>query len=305
MVTFVPPSEIFQIPPQSATERMAQGGYSLDGFEKLTRSESGGMLSHYAGHPFPRKGMIYPEGVLANNQVKRITLALFMPLAGRELIFAAAGLLLTPWRWKIRVLERVLLSFNRLADSIYLSCTRVPYFKKAYYCEFSKAVWEFVYYFLTQLGVSAEVAERTGLIIATLFEFDDAYKVRVQDLCNETSADALLRNPRQELSRLFALYCERDPHHEEVHAGGRILAAGKLLSAALLIPKIKRAFKDALLHVKFSDLQMDESDYYWALPRQDYMVGGRPFEERFNEHVSIVAQHLRETTGEDVTLEWG
>jgi hypothetical protein len=183
---FVPPSRVFQIPPQGARQRHEQGTYEIPGFLYPGRSKTGGMVSYFQGHPYPRKGFVYAEAVMAVAKVKRATLALFQPFTDIK-------------KGIIGFLESYLKNYIRLADILFADCERIPYLKYEYYCEFSKATWDFTFLFLRNLGISFDTSYKVGLILATLFENDDAYKVRPQDLLSESSKEKLLKNPRKEV----------------------------------------------------------------------------------------------------------
>lgn len=112
--------------------------------------------------------------------------------------------------------------------------------------------------------------------IAHVFEYDGAYRFRLQDLASETTKEALIQRPYREVKRLLKLNKERD---REI-VSSKIGKYGSFVALALLIPPIRRRFRDALTTCNFSHLQFDENDRYWACQKYDYNYFGKSFKER-------------------------
>ena len=281
---FVPPKKVFHKIPQDPVARHEQGSYDIPGFLYPGRSKNGGMVSHFQGHPFPRKGFIYREGVMATNKMKRVTLSLIMPLASLK-----SGLK--------GFVESFIYNYTRLIDGLMMDYERPPYLAYEYYSEFPKSIWNFTFLFLRKLGISFLPAYRTGRIIATIFENDDMYKSRALDIFSETTLEKLLNNPRAEIDRLVQIYAKREKfiseEDNEQQAGNRIVRVAKLFKLLLLIPKVKEAFRFALKGIEFKWLQYDESEYYWCLNRADYDCLGKSFEERKEVQIQLMADYAQ------------
>lgn len=280
-MNFAPPKRVFQIAPQNSVARHEVGTYDLPPMIGASRSSNGGMLTYFSGHPYPRKSFIYPEAVIAINKVKRVTLSLFLPFSSIKKGIKG-------------FIESYLENYIRLIDSLLSDYERVPYLHYQYYCEFSKASWNFTFIFLRYLGFSFNIAYKIGLIIATIFEYDDAYRVRPQDLLSETTLKALTENPRKEINRLLEILKERDPTFSKdgLGAGDRIRKLSKMFSFLLYIPKVKKAFIRALQECNFKWFQYDEIDKYWALCRADYHTFGRTFDERKEENIQMMISFM-------------
>lgn len=294
---------VFEHQPKPSLDRQMGYGYGLPNVVELTRSKDGEMLSHFEGYPhLPRKGFIYAEAVEANNKVKKEFLLRLLPFACKAMILPAIGFLLNSRKKKLEFIDNYLQNFIRAADSIYLSYERPAYLKKEYYCNFSKAVWDFTTTFLKELGLSDKcndplcelplndcpksLVHRVGKVVATLFEYDDAYKIRPMDILTETDKETLLKDPRGESNRLLLIFKHREPSLGPYEVGDKIITLGRLLSYSLLIPKLKKAFKKAIENVNFNWLQLDESEYFWNLNRTDYHMQGRTFKDRMNDHIA-------------------
>lgn len=101
---------------------------------------------------------------------------------------------------------------------------------------------------------------KLGLIISTILEYDAAYRLRFQHLCDNTSKEKLLAHPFKEVRRLLAINKKKDL--PEVHSKFKRFA---LCITVLLITR-RQAFRDC----DFSKLQTDEADRYWLKQRTDY-----------------------------------
>lgn len=334
MPIFVPPSEVFEIPPKAPQARAEEGTYDIPGVTgKLTRSKDGEMMTIFDSFPHPRKGAVYEEAILANNEVKRRTLSTFTPFACKEMVPAALGFLVIPFSWKIRFLEKLLRNYAREVDGIYLNCTRVPYLKKEYYNNCSKALWDVVSVFMRTLGFSGELADKVGKIFATLLEYDDAYKCLFEDPMSEFTKAEVIKDPIAFIKKFMRLVKDRDirtevittaieeipkelPIGTHLSASGKMLIEfkvspiqsithkkfhdfGRLLTFALYHPKIKKAFRKAISQSKFEWLQLDEIERFWNLNRYDYNLQGRPFLERYNEYINILGHHLQQLNKAD------
>ncbi len=280
---FVPPRKVFRIPPRDPRTLHEELGYDIPNFLYPTLTKTGGMASVFQGHPLPRKGFTYSEAVKTNNKIKRVSLALFQSFFGlKKGIKGFINLLLE--------------NYYRLVASFFNDCERPPIHWYKYYSEFSKSTWDFSFLFLRWLGVPFETAFKTGMVLATIFQYDDAYTVRVMDVLSETTKEKLLKNPRQEITRLLGILKKRDPSFSDSKhgAGWKIETIAKIIRITLLIPRVRKAFDFALENTNFQWFQYDEMDLYWSLNRIDYQVQGKSFEERKKIAIEKMAEYAKE-----------
>lgn len=262
MSTVIPPDEIFNSLPKPLAD--TQGAYTMENWTRLEHPKEGGMLSYYTGHPFPFKGQPYAPATEANNIVKKLTLGILMSLVPQR-------------NW----LEKILYNYCRLSDYT----NRQFYLKREYYKRFGVEMWDFIYFFLRNMGISDDVSYRTGRIVCNFFEWDDAYRYRIQDLMSESSKE-LLKNPRKESKRLLQIFLERETCiGENIGLDNKAKKIHKLLSILFLIPKVKRSFLKALEEINFQNLQLDKIDKYWCCQFHEYNYMGRTFEDRLNEFI--------------------
>jgi hypothetical protein len=113
-------------------------------------------------------------------------------------------------------------------------------------------------------------------VVAHIFEYDDAYRYRIQDIATEVIPAALETNPKQEILRLFHIYSIRDTSPAVIIKFYRVV---KLLCWALVIPKVKKAFIKAITG-RTVGMRYDDADWYWVSMRDDYHFGGVDYETR-------------------------
>lgn len=115
---------------------------------------------------------------------------------------------------------------------------------------------------------------KSALIISHIFEYDWAYRLRLQDLFFETTKEDLIKQPYREVRRLIKLNSQRD-YEENVKKF-------KYIPYLFLIPSVRRKFRESLKEIEFTRLQPDEGDMFWMLQRIDYDSFGLTFKEREN-----------------------
>lgn len=240
-----PPREVFVTPPKPLRE--TQGGYTRHNWVKTVCPLTGGMFSYYENEPYPFPGHFYVEAVEANNIMKRTTVAGIKSLK-----------LSTP----TKMLENILWQYCRVGDY----ANRNHYMKKQFYNKFSREMWDLTYLFFRKIGITHDTAYRTGRIVANLFEWEDAYRFRMQHIFTLCNLEELKKNPGKEIVRLGQEYEKR----ETVGIEETFLRPIKMLKLLLLIPKVKNAFLFAVSHSIFPNLQLDKADKYFCTQRSDY-----------------------------------
>lgn len=232
--------------------------------------ENLGALRYVVGATYPVKGIPIPEAIYAVNQIKTIL---------RETVKYLPTLMFYKK-------EKLLVSFNTITNRILRSRvvthSTVPH---KYLCPTAFGVYSIVSNFLVNIGIDEEIAENTGYNIAHIFEHDDAWRYRLQDMATETNIDKLFDNPTQEIDRLLHLYKNRqdvDPTgslkgNDTPHVA-RIRVFTKLIKYILYIPKYKHAFRSIIRFIKM--MEYDDADWYWVCLRDDYNYGGKNVEER-------------------------
>jgi hypothetical protein len=225
----------------------------------------GGIKIYLKGCDFPQKGLPTPEAIFSINQIKKILLTSVKTFH--------VLLLLLPK-------QKLINAFNTVCWGIISPYTLKP----EYRTDFTLEIGSFIYRFMVEYGIEKKSSERFANIISHIFEYDNAYRLRVQDMFTSSSDRQLFDNPRQELKRLLKLNRVREFKSKKIKylPSTKFKIFHNLLSVALLSPKIKKCFKKALQGIDFTKLQFDKGDLYWALQRTDYDTYGLPLHAREN-----------------------
>lgn len=191
-----------------------------------------------AKHPFP--------GAATVDQVKAINLI-------KTLLLAHRGAFLKP--------RKALVSFTQMAWPIL-----EPHLVEAReMTRIGNEVESLVYAILTHLGVHHLTSSRTSILLSHILEYDYAYRFRLQDLFSESSKEALMKRPVRELTRLLAINKRRD--QPVIHQKFMRFA---FLRYALVIPRLRTAWRKGLERCTYKNLCSSEADHYWLAMRTDY-----------------------------------
>ena len=161
--------------------------------------------------------------------------------------------------------------FNRTAGRVFNGFILKDEHCTAFTPEFRKLIHRF----LLNMGISELNSFKFAEIVSHLFEYDNAYRLPIQDLFSETSKEKW-NNPSKEIKRLAKIFGER---HVNIAVTKKVKNVALLARIALLIPNIKKALIKAFKEVELENLQLDEADRYWLSIRTDYLQGGLTKEE--------------------------
>lgn len=199
--------------------------------DEVDRIEYGdGIRMYLKGHPYYFKGKPTPDAIYAVNIIKKL---IRIPMTPRMFDTVA---------WPI------------MSPHILLS---------SYQTAFTREVIAFITNFLIALRIDPRHMPTT---IAHVFEYDFAYRIRVQDIITETTAPKLLKSPINEIKRLLDIGASR----ESMPRQRAKLSLLYHMRWVLLIPRIRKAFKSAVRKMDITKLQLDENDRYWLNIKQDY-----------------------------------
>ena len=239
-----------------------------DNVAKLEKTDRKNPYAQYAiyqwlqGAEYPQKGYPQAESIFNVNVAKRLMI--------QGLKYFSKHLYALPFTTK--GVENLLQSYNEVSLKIISADVLNTSFLTSLSLELGKLTTTFLY----NIGISEKVAVDFGKIIACMFEYDNAYRFRIQDLFHASTKEAMIKNPYKEISRLLVLSKERDS--EGVSVKFRYIKP--LLFIAFLIPRVKRQFIKTLELIDFSKLQFDEIDLYWVSMRTDYNFLGMEAQER-------------------------
>jgi hypothetical protein len=218
-----------------------------------------GINTYVKGVSFPRKGFPTPEAVWENNILKRLLV----------IILKTPVVLLTKKR-KIKLV-------NDIAD-LGFKVMEHNFFKLHYLTPTAQELHIITKYILQLNGFSSAQAYRAAVVFSHLIEYDNAYRYRLQDILSETTKEKLTAKPITEIRRLMKLMKERD----DISIFNKFKKFSFLFTLALLLPKYRKMFRQAVSYLDLTRLQFDEADRYWVSLRNDYKFFGKSFEERYN-----------------------
>lgn len=257
---FRPPSDIFANQKLNQMDNASPSSFPLG----PTYPDEGGILFHYIGIPFPKKGFAYGEAVGSLQVPKKIVtmlahvarrcppvalVAAIFPLTVADIVTTACYAPLKPYE---------------LEDKRYCKAARATYEALMVVAASKKnARWRAVY-------------ERIARIARALIEWDDSYRYRYQDIFGDLLIkEFFYENPAAEMRFFYDVSMKR-----ENSSDSRFKIFQKALSTLLLFPSVR---KDAILFVKNLDQEMvklDEGDEYYCFARPGYDIHGWKREDR-------------------------
>lgn len=199
-----------------------------------------GINVFYENQIYPKKSFPTPEQVFAAN------------LAKRALTFAMNPFMIFGWRKNKARFERMAgYDMERL------------YYKKKYMTPVCREICNL----RDKIGDSAD-------IIGHIFEFDSAYRYRLQDIMSECDANNLFNNPSGEIIKLLDIATSRETT-SEMKAKYKYLYWFAWL---LILPPVKQKFLEIIKDINFEKLKLDESDKYWVTGGGGYRFMGRDWD---------------------------
>lgn len=232
--------------------------------ERIDRTD--GTLIYIEGAEFPQKGIPTAEALYGVSLTKKMMLSIIKTFSIPVFYPSFAFIALSPRKF----IQKTLDIFNDISRST-LDPYRLP---PKEMCIFARELQLMITMFLFEMGYSYLTAFTTGQDIGLIFDYDMAYRWRIQDILSETTPDELFT--WKGLNRLSKLIGERD----EARIANEAKRLITLLKLSLLYPKVKKILCKVLTESNFSHLQFDEADRYWCCFRTDYRFFGMTVEER-------------------------
>lgn len=260
IVVFQPPKDIYSKKTLDKSQDVMREKKTTMLVSKVEYPEGGGIFLHYQGAIFPKKGWTTPEPVWAINVVKKIVL---------EYVKATPPWVL-PFINKKKLVHAITMIGIKVLDSFFL--------EEKFQMAPAKEINIFMANFCENLGIDGAYF---GKIASCVIEYDDAYCNRLQDMASETSKEALCRNPRKELSRLYKLWISR----ENLSVSTKLYFVKYI--PYILIGKYKKAFFYALNKSDFGKFQYTEADRYHCMMRGDYECFGESLSTREARYIDM------------------
>ncbi len=233
--------------------------------EKVEFPEEGGVLTYMQGHTHPFRGFPYFEFVDSIDKIKKIGKAQLSGLyhtiyKGNKLKLLS----LLPAYWVLKKFFYIeVYMFYRLLDRFKL--------KQHRYC---RAVRELNRCFnLEDNSLKMETWETKMMLrdlLAMVFEFDNAYRFRFQDLIEEFDKGLFKKNPIAELKRLVSIAIEREKTQELKDFWS---LTRMLMNYLYLDPQIRKIVINVLSNIDIDQAKLTIEDKHYCKPRLDYNFG--------------------------------
>ena len=245
-------------------------------FERMEYPEEGGQLAWFKDCPYPAKGHPFPQAIHAANGAKRYLREIMKVLANKNMIGVFAGFIISGKKRRTAILTRFLQAYTNAAQMMIS-----PYIlSEKRYSPCPRELRKIITRFLEGIGIDHDTADGFSEVFITLIEYDNAYRLRIEDVLSETTKELILQNPVREMKKCVNLILEREPSHDITGNAGKFDSFVKILRVLLWIPNYRNAFKDALRGADFEKLQLDDGDRYHSMLWSDYNFFGLPVEER-------------------------
>lgn len=226
-----PPAQIFENDPDILKKTPTLLEIDFVEFPK-----EGGILIHYKGHPFPKKGFPYPEAVESVCDVKRVIVA-FMTFVSKARIFAPLFYI-----FQRPLIEAFVIYARRALERHYLK----PQF-------LSKPVRHV--YDIGMLYAEDDVERELVKIICHIIQYDSAYRIRMQTLAEDVS----IANPPDIMPWLIRRGFQREKDSGQARKW-------LLLKVAYVFLPYKKFITRWVEHLDLEVLFLDEADnYYYPL----------------------------------------
>lgn len=233
----------------------------------LTR---GGVESYFVGAQYPFKGYLYPGACNRCHEVKRairvgLEIALFPPFT---IVLVICSLL--PWV-KYIMLDRIVERFVFWANTVLKEHYITPY----RFCRSGRELY--------QKGIEKVKGNKTLetliRIICMIWEYDDSYRYRGQDLFSEMKKGLLVKNPRKELLRVWNLGISREQDGNTKRK--RKMFKWVLIYFSFVYSKLFREIVAYLTSLDLEEVKLDAGDLYDCSRRDKYDFAGMTFGARF------------------------
>jgi hypothetical protein len=207
---------------------------------------------------------------------KKVIVNRLESLKHTKLKYLFLACIILPSFFSRKILQYELESFIKVSDwalwEYYLSVNR--------YCT---AVQEVAYHAAVQFG---HTHEKIIHIIAMIFEFDTAYRYRVQDLAGELNAANFEKKPFRELLRIFSIVSRRE-RSGGINWNKWFLFAIPCGLILVFKPRIKQAVVQLFRAIDWEKVRLDETDWYFVCAKVDYDYGGVSLPHRMAQRAAM------------------
>jgi hypothetical protein len=236
-----------------------------------------GIFMYLEGAEQPQRNITSPETMWAINLAKKTFVHGIKLFSKWWFLPSYLIVAFLPFKRKVKVLEgfiNAFLDINWKNMSPYIMLTEMM-------TESCQEVEWACYTTLNNLGFAPRVCEQFGEVISAMIDYDNAYRLRFEDIMEEASKEALLKNPAKELKRLLVIYGERQGKGRKNDMYMKASRVIWLLRVMLLHPRFKKLFLQTIQEIDIKKMGFGVEDRYWVCLRSnEYLFMGKTQEER-------------------------
>lgn len=289
-VRILPLPDMFEVYEGEHIETHAVGAQQLvTPTYRIELPEEGGILSWCVGDKFPFRGWVFKEAIYAVDCVKRLTINII-----KFFIYLPKNLL------KRRVMRSAMELFVEYIDTVFDRFGRLMplqdekgtqfglmgvYFKPKFFCNMVREIHRAG----NVIVKGDELIKKLVRAICMIFEFDDAYRYRAQDIFGIVNKEALLKNPAKEIVRVLRIAKDRDSSGNG-QLPAKIEVFIKIVPYLFWIRSFKKAFIEFFKEVDLEKLKLDEYDLYRCLLWGGWKFGGIEDVDRLSMRMMIDAE---------------
>lgn len=255
--------------------------------ERIERPAEGGRLVHLHGYKYPYKGCPDSEGVYAIHDVKKV-IHYALKAVHKKSVIAVLGLLFLTPNWMFEGIKTAIAEYFYGLAIEYKLATHL--LKKERYCPCVRELYRTFDVLISRRksGWMRKLLEMIRDILCMFFEYDSAYKFRLQDAFGAIDKKEVLKNVRAGVIHIFDVLIKRELDSKtKTGVGSKWKRLRKMFGLALLAPNIRSLAKEFIQELDFEKIKQDEGDWYFDLLRMDYNFGGKSLEERIKERKEI------------------
>lgn len=230
--------------------------------------DSEGMFLHFKGGKYPMKGYPNQSAVTSAAMVKKLIVYTFD-------IIANSFWLLVPFLLFKR--KKVGKLFIRWIDKTELA---KHFLVPNRYCQSGREMYRAMEKVFAKKNIHDQEAyyrlRRVVHLICIIWEVDNAYRYRLQDVLSSMNQVGMNLNPKKEIMRLLDCLIEREQQLELVP---KYLRVKKALSFMLMSPSFRNIARDIFCELDLEKVGFDDADKYYAYPLFGFNYGGKTKKE--------------------------
>lgn len=240
----------------------------------------GGMFCWYKDHPWPEQAFPFPQAFYCLDPVKRAIMNMLRAIKRSWILKLVLLWVVSPFG------KKTLANYVELfADYSQYTLHKIS-IKPQFYCTSAREIDRAGRQTAMDYAKTPEerqLAEKLIMTVCLIWEFDNAYRYRGQEVLSYIDRYNFLQHPIKELWRVFDLAKER-----ELEASGlkeRLTMAKAAVVVLMLNSTFRKILKSFIGYLDFEKIRMDEGDKYWSFFFCLYDFEGKNFEQRCQERV--------------------